>query len=82
MFSDNESEAGRYRGLVLRNPYVPLGTELQGPRRRRRFFGKDWHLEPLRAEARWVSFLGQAYFYQFPLKFQRTLGYFVVFYTP
>jgi len=72
MFSDNESEAGRYRGLILYN--LLMGTELQGPRRRSGFFGKDWHFKPSRVGARWVSFLGQGYFYQFPLKFQRTLA--------
>jgi hypothetical protein len=82
MFSDNESEARRYRGLILCNPYLPLGTELQGPRRRSRFFGKDWHLTPLRVQAREVSFLGQGYFKRLPLKFQRTLGYLIITYTP
>jgi hypothetical protein len=62
MFSDKESEAGRYRGLILCNSNLPMGTELQGPRRRSWFFGNDWHLKPLRVEARGVSFLGQSYF--------------------
>lgn len=62
IFSDNESEAGRYRGLILCNPYLLVEIELQGPRRRSRFFGKNWHLKPSRVEARWVSFLGQGYF--------------------
>jgi hypothetical protein len=39
-----------------------MGTELQGPRRRSRFFGKDWHLKPSRAETRGLIFLGQGYF--------------------